>query len=162
MVKYSIFISVGTQLPFDRLIKLVESVFDNRNCELFFQVGIDGYKPHIGTSKETLEQAEYAERLKSCDLFICHCGTGSLVSAVEFNKPVICMPRLVEHREHRNNHQYDASRKLDGSVFRVVDSAEQLMDLLDELYSVGLKTNYGELVNNEFVRKLDSLVLEVI
>lgn len=162
MAKYSIFISVGTQLPFDRLIKLVESVFENRDCELFFQVGIGGYNPHIGTSKETLDQAEYAERMEGCDLFICHCGTGSLVSAVEFNKPVICMPRLVEHREHRNNHQYDASRKLDGSVFRVVYNVNQLTNLLDELYSTGLKTNYGELINNEFVRKLDHLVLGVM
>lgn len=161
--KYSIFISVGTQLPFDRLVKRVEQAFVNKpEFKLIYQVGVGGYKPSSGEIFETLTPLQYSKAMGECDVLIAHCGTGSIVSSVEFSKPLICMPRRAEFGEHRNNHQVDAASKMDVNAFYVLEDDMDLYEIVKsaiERDGVGISTG---LVSMKFVSDLDNLVLDLM
>lgn len=101
-----IFATVGTQLPFNRLIRaLDEWAARNPHEEVFAQIGKTDYVPqHIAWEREITAEA-FRSRLIDCDAVIGHAGMGTIISAVEYGKRVIVMPRRASYGEHRNDHQ---------------------------------------------------------
>ena len=101
-----IFATVGTQLPFDRLILgLDQWAASNPDVEVFAQIGDRGRQPeHIDWARE-IDPQEFRERLHECDTVVAHAGMGTIISAIELGKRVIVMPRRASLAEHRNDHQ---------------------------------------------------------
>ena len=101
-----IFATVGTQLPFDRLIRALDDwARVHSDTEIFAQIGRGGYEPrHIGWSHE-IDPQEFRRRLQACDAIVAHAGMGTIISGVELGKRVIVMPRRAALGEHRNEHQ---------------------------------------------------------
>lgn len=100
------FVTVGTQLPFDRMIKLVDSFFTENNItNVTYQIGKGDYIPNKGAVYSDIEPQKFDDYCKDCDVIISHAGIGSLLTASEYAKPVIIMPRLSKFKEHRNDHQ---------------------------------------------------------
>ena len=101
-----IFVTVGTQLPFDRLIRCVDAwaaELDGR--EVFAQIGPGRYVPkRIGWAR-ALTVAEFTQRVANASLVVAHAGMGSIITALEMGKPILVMPRRAEFGEHRNDHQ---------------------------------------------------------
>jgi UDP-N-acetylglucosamine transferase subunit ALG13 len=101
-----IFATVGTQLPFDRLIRALDDwAAAHVGIEVFAQIGRGGYQPrHIAWSHD-LDPREFRNRLEACDAVVAHAGMGTIISGVELGKRVIVMPRRAALGEHRNEHQ---------------------------------------------------------
>jgi UDP-N-acetylglucosamine transferase subunit ALG13 len=123
-----IFVTVGTQLPFDRLVRTVErwAVRQGRD-DVFAQIGPpSAYRPTGIKSAGFLTAAECRSRIEQADLIISHAGMGTIISALELGKQLIVMPRRVEFREHRNDHQSATIAHLAGhaSVLVAADDAE--------------------------------------
>lgn len=100
-----IFITVGTQLHFDRLISAVDKFYKNSNEEVFAQVG---------PSKQIFKNIEFTDFISSsqaedlfrqADLIIAHAGMGSILTALKYQKPILVVPRMASLGEHRNEHQ---------------------------------------------------------
>lgn len=108
-----IFATVGTQLPFDRLILgLDQWAASNRDIEIFAQIGREGHQPeHIDWARE-IDPQEFRERLDQCDTVVAHAGMGTIISAIELGKRVIVMPRRASLGEHRNDHQLATAARL--------------------------------------------------
>jgi UDP-N-acetylglucosamine transferase subunit ALG13 len=108
-----IFATVGTQLPFDRLILgLDQWAASNRDVEVFAQISHCGRQPeHIDWARE-IEPQEFRRCLKQCDTVVAHAGMGTIISAVELGKRVIVMPRRASLGEHRNEHQLATASRL--------------------------------------------------
>jgi UDP-N-acetylglucosamine transferase subunit ALG13 len=101
-----IFATVGTQLPFDRLIRALDDwAGAHRDIEVFAQTGRGDYKPRHMEWSHDLHPREFRCRLEACDAVVAHAGMGTIISAVELGKHVIVMPRRAELGEHRNDHQ---------------------------------------------------------
>lgn len=102
-----ILISVGTQLPFQRLVNAVDLWAETRkDVEVIAQIGPD--KRHVPHNMQyfdfkPIEEFEVLQR--ECSLMVSHAGVGSIMKAIEFRKPIIIMPRSHKLREHRNDHQ---------------------------------------------------------
>ena len=63
---------------------------------------------------------------------------GTILSAAEFGKAVILMPRLAKFNEHRNDHQQDTAKEMSRlSNVTVVSDGEALHGALDEANSSG-------------------------
>jgi UDP-N-acetylglucosamine transferase subunit ALG13 len=101
-----IFATVGTQLPFDRLIRALDDwAGAHADTEVFAQTGRDSFEPrHIAWAHE-LGPQEFRSRLEACDTIVAHAGMGTIISGVELGKRVIVMPRRAALGEHRNEHQ---------------------------------------------------------
>jgi len=130
-----ILVTVGAQMPFDRLIRSVESWAVSRGRrDLRFQVGMGGHRPEGFPSSELLRPDEFESLMRECRALVGHAGTGTILSALEIGKPILVMPRRGKLMETRNDHQVSTAvrfREL-GMVSMAVDETE-LPACLDRL-----------------------------
>ncbi|MBE1281853.1 MAG: hypothetical protein GJ676_00940 [Rhodobacteraceae bacterium] len=134
-----IFATVGTQLPFDRLLHGLDSwASRNPSVPIFAQIGTSsGRFRHIETVP-SLSQTEFAQRFEAARLVVSHAGMGTILSAAEMGKPLILMPRRAKFGEHRNDHQQDTAAEMSRlSNLRVVADGEDLHRALDRAAARG-------------------------
>lgn len=108
-----IFVTVGTDLPFDRMIRIVDRwAQENGRTDVFAQIGETDYRPeHIGFTK-FLEPPEFIERFSSASVVVAHAGMGTILSALRYGKPILVMPRRASLGEQRNEHQLATAKRL--------------------------------------------------
>ena len=89
-----IFATVGTQLPFDRLISALDDwAASHAGIEVYAQIGRGEYEPrHIEWTRD-MDPQDFRSRMAACDAVVAHAGMGSIISAIELGKRVIVMPR---------------------------------------------------------------------
>lgn len=109
-----IFVTVGTQIPFDRLIKAVDVLAPELGGEpvVAQTSGRGRYVPQHIRTVGFLSPAEFDEYMDRARIVIAHAGMGTVISAVERHKPLIVMPRLARFGEHRNDHQRATAEQL--------------------------------------------------
>lgn len=100
-----IIVTVGSQLPFDRLIKLVDEVAPTLNSPVFAQTGKGNYRPRNIESAAIVAPRKFDDLLGQASLVVSHAGIGTILSAQARSKPVLLFPRRVAFGEHRNDHQ---------------------------------------------------------
>ena len=118
-----IFVTVGTQLPFERLIQAVDDwAGAHPNVPVTAQVGMTEYKPKHLHCVQGLTPQAYQEKLNAANLIVSHVGMGTIISGLSNAKPMILMPRLASLGEHRNDHQVATASKF--SHFKLIDIVE--------------------------------------
>jgi UDP-N-acetylglucosamine transferase subunit ALG13 len=136
-----IFATVGTQLPFDRLLTGLDSwAARNPNLRILAQTGVSSKPfaniqtvPHLG-------QSEFRKLIQQARLVVAHAGMGTILSAAELGKPIILMPRRAKFNEHRNDHQQDTANEMSRlSNVTVVSDGEALHEALDAAVSCGFE-----------------------
>ncbi len=130
-----IFVTIGTQLPFDRLIGAVDRWACLRERDdVFAQVGPSRLQLRRLRCAAFIDNAEYQRRIEQSSAVVAHAGMGTILNALELGKPVVVMPRLAAQGEHRNDHQLATVRRLDRfELVHPVYTEEQLCDVLDAL-----------------------------
>lgn len=90
-----IFTSVGSMLPFDRLVRAVDDwAAANRHVPVLIQIGDGTYQPRHADWVRIMPHDLYARRLAECTLFVAHVGIGSIFQALEARKQLLMLPRL--------------------------------------------------------------------
>lgn len=126
-----IFVAVGTQLPFDRLIRTVDQWAQSSGEPGVAQIADGTYQPQALRWERFMATADFNRYLREADLIISHAGMGNIISALELRKPIIVMNRQHALGEHRNDHQADGLEwmgKLNGVY--TAKSEHQLLELL--------------------------------
>lgn len=100
-----ILVTVGTQLAFDRLIRAMDVLAGNLGVPVIAQTGDGEYAPKNMIARSRIPPAEFNELVKASDLLVGHAGTGTILTASKFHKPVVLLPRRASLGEHRNDHQ---------------------------------------------------------
>jgi len=128
-----IFVAVGAQLPFERLIKSVDAWAGTRGRkDIFAQIGETEYKPVNFPWQRFTNPDEFRERVHLADVVVAHAGMGTIITALELGKPVIVMPRRGALREHRNDHQIATARQLSSQgLVSVAWNEDELVEALD-------------------------------
>lgn len=102
----NVFVAVGTQLAFDRLVRTVDAwASDHPEHDVFAQTGPGVYEPEAMHAEAFLPLREFEARSHAADLLVTHAGTGCILTALELRKPIVVMPRRATLGEHRNDHQ---------------------------------------------------------
>jgi len=126
-----IFLTVGTQFPFDRLVRAVDEAFDNGliDQKVFGQIGETSYRPRNFESVASLEKRVFDECLKRASGVISHAGVGTITMALDDHKPLLVMPRLRKYGEVVSDHQVAIAKKFSelGHILVAYD-AEDLPD----------------------------------
>jgi UDP-N-acetylglucosamine transferase subunit ALG13 len=108
-----ILVTVGAQMPFDRLLRTVDAwAAQNPSEEVFAQIGPGAWKPPHIKWVEFLQPDEYRRLVQQCKLVISHAGMGTVLTALELGKPLLLLPRRGHLQETRNDHQVDTARQL--------------------------------------------------
>ncbi len=126
-----IFVTIGTQAPFDRFIKLIDEIATSLDDEIIAQVNHLGFKPKHIKVVDFLAPDEFNELFDKANLVVSHAGMGTILSALQKHKPIIIFPRIAALGEHRNEHQLATAKKFKdlGSVY-VAMNEEELKELL--------------------------------
>jgi UDP-N-acetylglucosamine transferase subunit ALG13 len=122
-----IFLTVGTQLPFDRLVAAVDAWAGAqgaaqgdaqgraRGAEVFGQIsdpGPAGYRPKNFAWVADLDPAEFEARFSAASHIVAHAGMGTIIGALGQRKPLLVMPRRAHLGEQRNDHQFATVQRL--------------------------------------------------
>ncbi|HEX9904774.1 MAG TPA: glycosyltransferase [Propylenella sp.] len=110
-----IFVTVGSMMPFDRLIEAMDQwAAEHKEAEVFAQIGEGAYWPRHMQWARTITPAGFCERVANSDLVVAHAGMGSIIVAAEAGKPIVIMPRVPSARELTTDHQLHTARRLQG------------------------------------------------
>lgn len=106
-----IFATVGHQMPFDRMIRLLDDwAGANPQTPVFAQLGESSYKPRHMQYAQLLDRHEYDDYMGRCTAVVAHAGTGTIIDVLLRNKPLLVFPRLSSLGETRNDHQVGTAR----------------------------------------------------
>lgn len=127
-----ILLTIGTQLPFDRLVKWLDEMAPKVPHEIFAQIGISTYKPKNMQWAATLGPDQFDARFREASIIVSHAGIGTILSAQKHRKPIIVVPRLARYGEHRNDHQLATANQIrDKTGVYVATELEDLQILLN-------------------------------
>ncbi len=130
-----IFVTVGSQLPFDRLVEAVAAWARERNVrDIFFQTGGGSVDLSGFEHADFVSPAEAASLFQRADVVVSHVGMGTIISCLEQGKPLIALPRTAALGETRNDHQLASARGLaDRQGLCFAWKASDLPALLDRI-----------------------------
>jgi len=156
-----IFVTVGSMLPFDRLVRSMDAWAALHPDEtVFAQIGASAFLPgHMGWER-LLPPSEYRRCVAQAALLVSHAGMGSVITAREMGKPIIILPRLEERREVTTNHQVATAHWLRGKPGIFVASSES--ELAGLLGSIPRGSAHGQTAavpsSQQLIRRIRSFI----
>jgi exopolysaccharide biosynthesis glucuronosyltransferase PssE len=133
-----IFVTVGANTPFDRLVRCVDewAALQGRQ-DVFAQIGETSYRPaHLQFAKH-LAPGEFRQILERADVVVAHAGMGTILQALEAGVPILVMPRRADLREMRTDHQAATARRLgERGLVHVANDEAELRARLDAVVSL--------------------------
>jgi UDP-N-acetylglucosamine transferase subunit ALG13 len=123
-----IFLTVGTVMPFDRLVQAVDDAIAAGVivAPVFAQIGETSLRPAHMEYAAVLDKHDFDRKVAEAEYLISHAGMGSITTALERNKRLLVMPRRRQFHEHVNDHQVATARKFGalGHVLVAYDAGE--------------------------------------
>jgi UDP-N-acetylglucosamine transferase subunit ALG13 len=149
-----VFVTVGAQMPFDRLVMAVDewAADSGAGCSVFAQIGEAEYRPlHIDCT-EMLDPLEFKQRVIWADVLVSHAGMGSILTALQYGKPILVMPRQGRLKETRNDHQVATARRFleMGKVSVAMDESE-IRPRLNGLATLGRSEQISDQASGELL-----------
>ncbi|MDJ1008331.1 MAG: glycosyltransferase [Paracoccaceae bacterium] len=113
-----IFVTVGTQLPFERLTAAAAAWARGAGEAAVIQ---SGGAPRGGEAGDALVSwrahlppEEFAGLFEAARVVVAHAGIGTILTAQRARKPLVVLPRRAALGEHRNDHQLATARHIEG------------------------------------------------
>lgn len=126
-----IFVTVGTQLPFDRLIRAIDNANKNGQLHIIAQIGNAAFVPKNIEWRPSFSAAQYDDLVSRCELVVSHAGVGSIIAAQKKSKPIVLFPRRFQLAEHRNDHQRATCDHLRGAAgIYIAETEDKLVEYL--------------------------------
>ncbi|APX66043.1 glycosyltransferase [Sphingomonas sp. gentR] len=154
-----IFVTVGTQLPFDRLIEAIDTIAPSLGEPVFAQTGASTYTPRNIEWSARIRPIEVDAYFAKARVVVAHAGIGTILTCQRVGRPVILFPRLVAHGEHRNDHQMATVGQLEGRPgLYVARTGEELHALLAQDLAPPPGTDVVPEGRQRLMQHLDSVI----
>jgi len=136
-----IFLTVGTQISFDRLVRSVDEWCAQMGVrDVVGQLaGLDhhSYVPRHFDWVRFMPPHDYEQHVRSAKFIVAHAGIGSIISAMMNAKPILLLPRRAALREQRTDHQLaTAERFLNTPGVHVAMKEDEIPAHLSRLYEM--------------------------
>ncbi len=130
-----IFATTGSQMPFDRLIRVVDEwAATHPEKKIVAQIGVTDLVPANLETRTTMPPSEFAQLVADAELVVGHAGMGTILTAFRHGTPVLVLPRRGDLQETRNDHQFATARRLaDRPGLHVALDEASLLAALDRL-----------------------------
>lgn len=155
-----IFVTVGTDQPFNRLIRIVDEwARENNRTDVFAQIGEGATPPSFIAHSQFLEPPEFSKKFTEADLIIAHAGMGTILSALRYQKPILVFPRRASLGEQRNEHQLATAKHLSalGKVNVAFDDVE-LRAMLQQVETLKPKAPIGAAASESLVTAIRDFI----
>jgi UDP-N-acetylglucosamine transferase subunit ALG13 len=133
-----IFVTVGANTPFDRLVRCVDAWAASQQGEaVFAQIGETDFRPQHCEWTQKLSPSEFRRKLEGARAIVAHAGMGTILSALEVGVPVLVLPRRAALHEMRNDHQLATAQRLGArGLVHVAQDEHELRLRLDDLMNL--------------------------
>jgi UDP-N-acetylglucosamine transferase subunit ALG13 len=127
-----IFVTIGSsRYGFERLVKEMDEIAGRIDERVIMQIGETSYEPKNARYFRFASKEEMDGLHEDVRVIVCHAGVGSILTALEHNKPLIAVPRKKKDGEAIDDHQLEIARELEKEeVITVVDDVEELERVL--------------------------------
>ena len=162
-----IFVTVGSDWPFTRLVKHLDD-WCHRHPEqpVFAQIGRlhpQDYVPSHMQWVDLMPAADFERRCTEADIIVAHAGMGSIISALKAAKPIVILPRSAELNETRNNHQFATLERFQNRAGIFIALEENELDpAIDEALAFarsGTVASLPDFAPDEFTDRLRRFIL---
>lgn len=155
-----IFVTIGTELPFDRLIRAVDEWAGAQGrTDVFAQIGDGTYTPRSISYRRFLDAPEFRARFNDARLIVSHAGMGTILTALAGGKPILVMPRSAALDEHRNEHQRATARHLlHTRQVEVAFDEHELAQKLETIERLAPAARIPAFADEELIRTIDAFI----
>ena len=156
-----IFLTVGHQMPFDRLVRIVDEwARVSGRGDIFAQIGDGEYWPSWFQAVPFLTPQQFQQRIAGASGVIGHAGTGTIIAALQLRKALLVLPRLAALGETRNDHQVATARYFAerGHILAGYSESE-FASLLEGFESFRPSTTLDELGSPQLIRRIRNFAL---
>lgn len=101
----SVFVTVGSLYPFDRLIEACDALAADDEREWVAQIHEGEYEPRHMRFERYMDKDAFDAAMVDADLIVGHAGMGTINGALAIGKPLLVVPRRKDLGEHVNDHQ---------------------------------------------------------
>lgn len=151
-----IFVPLGTQkFPFNRLIIALNKLIEDgiyKPSEIVIQSSIYEIKPKF-IHYYNLPLSEFNELIKISEVIITHSGVNSIITCMNYKKPILIAPRLKKYGEHVDDHQLEIANLMN-TKFGIITLTN--FDNLAELIEKAKKNHY-----NDWISKKETLINKI-
>ncbi|MCH5346006.1 MAG: glycosyl transferase family 28 [Muribaculaceae bacterium] len=156
-----IFVTVGTQAPFDRLIEAIDSIAPSINEKIIAQALKGKYVPRHVEVVDFVAPDVFADYFDNASVVVAHAGMGTIISALTTAKPLIIFPRKASLGEHRNEHQAATARRLgELRLVNVATTAADLSTFLQNRDSLIIPDRIGSQASPTLVDSITTFIAE--
>ena len=144
-----IFVTVGNMDPFDRLVKAMDQWLAESagEVDVLAQIGVGTYQPQHCRHVKFLTPNEYRSTFEQASFVVSHAGMGSIITALELQKPIVVMPKRATLGEQRNEHQLATVKHFCKSpLVLVADSERELSGVLNQTVAATQMANGDRVV----------------
>jgi len=129
-----IFVTVGNAIKggeFHRFVRRIDEIAQDLNEEIVAQIGFIDELPRNIRSFSHLNYVEVQRYFREASIIVGHCGTGTVITALTYGKPIILVPRTKAYEEAIDDHQFELADKLKGmeGIF-IVDDLNRLKETI--------------------------------
>ena len=156
----NIFVTVGTQVAFDRLIMAVDAwAASHTGMHIYAQIGETSYRPEHIEYVAMLEPPEFRRRVLWSDVLVAHAGMGSILTALQYGKPIVIMPRQGRLKEHRNDHQLATALHIkEISKVAVAMDADEIPALLVNITRLGASDLISDRASDKLLSAISGFI----
>ena len=154
-----ILLTVGTQLSFDRFVRVVDEwAHKNPQVEILAQIADGAYIPKHMQYVDYLSGEKYVTAFNRAAVVLAHAGMGTVINSLIESKPVVVYPRKASLGEHRNEHQLATCSKI-GNLkgCYVTYEPDELFQTLDELSTLQ-GGSIRPFANDDLLKTIDQFI----
>lgn len=157
-----IFVTVGHQMPFDRLIRAMDEwAIAHAREDVVAQIGESAFQPKRLKASKFLSPVEFERHMDQAVAVVAHAGTGTIIAALQRGKPLLVLPRLSKFGETRNDHQIPTARHFaDGGYVLSAKDETELPQRLRELETFRPRGTIGGAASAELIERLRRFVFD--
>ena len=126
-----IFVTIGGFRAFDRLVCQMDRIAGEVKDRVIMQIGFTEYEPTNCEWRRFMSRTEVEDACADARLIVSHAGTGSILTALEHNKPLVLVPRLKAFGEVFDDHQLEIAREMERLGITVVYDIANLQSALE-------------------------------
>ena len=128
-----IFVTVGGMRGFDRLVREMDRIAGDLDDRVVMQIGFSDYEPVNCDYFRFLPRSEIERLYADARVVVSHAGPGSILTAMEHNKPLVLVPRTKWYDEVFDDHQLEIATEMANRGAIVVYDTSNLKDALDNV-----------------------------
>jgi beta-1,4-N-acetylglucosaminyltransferase len=125
-----IFVTVGGMRAFDRLVEAMDRIAGELDEQVVMQLGSTDYEPKNCDYFRFMPRKDIEAFYADARVMVSHAGTGSILTALKYDKPLVLVPRLKKYGEVFDDHQLELARQMEAQGVTVVHEIGNLEDAI--------------------------------